>query len=146
MSDDRDLFGEPLDPRKAPPEALTPPQWRALEDWAEARVPWISRGALGSMLPLAWHVEQALDWGRANGRRRPSWPATCRNWIRKAEAERLARMRSPEVGLALRDPARWAREFDARHRVLRSAASNAPQEVLRPEGATVHRLVPRSRG
>lgn len=132
--------------RRPPPADLSPPQWAALRDWAEVRVPWLSRGALGATITLETYVETVLDWGRSNGKRKADWPATVRNWIKNEEFPRVARLAGDGPRLALRDPVAWAREYDRLHAHIGAIGTDAgAAEVVRPSGGTVHRLTPRPR-
>lgn len=116
--------------RRPVPDALSPEEMAELRRWAEERVPWLSRAAFGSVRTLESYVEEVLDWGRANGRSKASWVATCRNWIRRDEferLERLARNGTTRALGALRDPKRWREEWDAK-----VAATRRPEA---PEGS-----------
>ncbi len=103
---------------RPPPPSLSPEEWASLRSWADAAVPWVSRGALGASRTLEGYVDEVLDWARSNGRRKADWVATCRNWIRRDERARLERLvasRSPlaeRAREALRSPAAWAASFD----------------------------------
>lgn len=110
------------------PDALDPIEWNGLRRWAEQTVPWVTRGAFGSLRSLESYVEEVLDWGRSNGRLKTSWPATVRNWIRRDEFQRLERLaRAGNVGAseALRDPVAWRAAWDSK---VQAAALFAPRK------------------
>ena len=131
-----DLFDR--DPVHAPgarraPTNLNPAEWRELREWAEARVPWVSRGALGSLRTLEEHVDACLTYFRSSTKRRPGWLATVENWIRRDERERVERMaqRGDESArLACRDPKAWAARFDAKERAAASVVE--PTALISP--------------
>ncbi len=129
---------------------LTPPQMRALEEWAEKAVPWIRREALGSFTTLEAHVEECLDWWRADGRKKLDWPATIRNRIRQVERrrlERMARLGDEGAALALRRPIDWAKRYDAKARQSAPlAASGGDGGLIRPGGGNVIAIAPKGRG
>lgn len=147
-----DLFD--ADPIHAPgarraPDALNPAQLRHVEDWAEAHCPWISRGALDSLTPVEEYVDACLTHFRAGKTLRVDWAATVIAWIRKDErgdrgrVTRLARAGSESARLALRDPKRWAAEYDRKARLVAAAAP--PAELIAPvdSGARVVSLAAR---
>lgn len=94
------------------PEELTPTEVLSLEEWAEKKMPWISRGALGSTTTLEDYIDECLDWYRAKGRRQADWVATVRGWIRRDEKRRLTSPPSDYNKSALRDPQKWKQIFD----------------------------------
>ena len=145
MSNQPDLFEEPSSRRRAAPADLTPAEWSSLRAWAEERVPWVLRGALGAERSLEVYVETVLDWGRAKGVRRPGWVATIRNWIRNDEYPRLSRLAArgdASARLALRDAKAWRTEYDRAHAQVVALEQLSPSgpELVRPLGGTVTRL------
>ena len=114
---------------------------RALEDWAEATVPWIRREALDSFVPLLAHVAEILEWWQGEGKLKTNWVKTVQNRIRTQEQRRLVRLAQagrPDARVALRDPTTWAVVFDARARAAKAAGIQLPEpEVLRPTGGKV---------
>lgn len=125
-----DLFDS--DPKHAPgarraPKDLNPAEWRELRRWAEERVPWLTRGALGATASLEEYVDACLSHFRQSTKRRAGWVETCQNWVRTDERRRVERMANggnDAARLALRDPAAWRVQHD---RKLRLTA-----EVVRP--------------
>lgn len=147
MPDQRDLFPEPKRARKKTgtpaPDRLTPPQRRALEEWAERAVPWLSREALESFEYLGSYVEEILEWWRGEGGLKVDWLATIQNRIRKAERRRLielAKRGSESAKLALLNPEGWARGYDERAKASSAAAKAFGPEYLEPGGADVIEL------
>ena len=68
-----------------PPEQLTQADRDGLVKWLHAE---IKAGRLprhfGKKPRPRVLLEECLDWHRMNGRQRHDWPATVRNWFRKA--------------------------------------------------------------
>jgi hypothetical protein len=136
--------------RTMAPEALTPPQLKRLEDWAERRVPWLKREALDSFENLESYVEEILDWWRGEGGLKADWLATVRNRIEVMERRRLAKLATDgneAARQALRHPEAWAVAYDSRRRIVEAATTVVGLEgdTLKPKGAQVIRLAPRSR-
>lgn len=110
-----DLFGEERATATRAPAELNPAQWKHLREWAERSVPWVSRGALGSLTPIESYAEDCLLWFRQKNKRHVDWVATIQTWVRKDEKERLERMAragSASAKAALRDPVAWRERFD----------------------------------
>ncbi len=137
--------------RTTAPEALTPPQIKRIEDWAERRVPWLKREALDSFESVESYVEEILDWWRGEGGLKADWVATVRNRIEVMERRRLAKMAKEGHELArqaLRHPEAWATAYDARRRAVESATTVVGDEggLVKPQGAAIFQLrVPRRR-
>lgn len=121
------------------PEQLNPAQMKHLERWAEATVPWIARGALGSVLPLEWHIAETLEYWRSTGTLRPDWVATIQVRIRQVEHRRLAQLGTESAKLALRSPLEWARGFDRLAR-LKPQNLETEQSLPRPSGGKLIHL------
>lgn len=110
-------------PARRAPRTLNPAQQRHMEVWAEERVPWIRRGALGSLTSVEEYVDTVLAHFAGKKTRRPCWLGTIKNWIRRDERqrlERLAKSGNDEARLALRDPDAWRVKFDRADRVMRT--------------------------
>lgn len=137
-----DLFPKPKPARKKAgthaPDKLTPPQVRALEDWAELKVPWLRRKALDSFENLYSYIEEITEWWQGEGRPKANWVKTIQNRIRKVERKRvadLARGGSESARRALDDPIAWAKAYDARARASKQAArASGPADPIRPTG------------
>lgn len=133
------LFEIPDEPRARltrAPDHLNELQIKRLRSWAERTVPWISRSALGSLLPLETRAEEALEYFRGAGKRKADWTATIQTWIRRDElprVEQMARRGNDSAAEALRDPAGWASSFDR----LTSLKPKQTEEyeMIRPSGA-----------
>ncbi len=156
MTDDlEDLFPSSLPRgrkkrRTLAPEALTQPQLKRLEDWAERRVPWLKREALDSFENLESYVEEILDWWRGEGGLKADWLATVRNRIEVMERRRLAKMATEgheAARQALRHPEVWAIAYDSRRKAVEAATTivGSESDTLAPKGAKVIQLAPRSR-
>ncbi len=152
MADQNDLFDEPKSTRKKPgtraPDQLSKPQMLRLHEWAETTVPWIRREALDSFESIDSYVEVALDHFRGTGVVKADWLATVRNWIRKDEKRRLSWMirdGNDSARRALRDPVRWAIDYDRRLKILAAsdAAAAKPAESIGATGGRVVSLLSR---
>jgi len=123
------------------PDHLNPAQLKRLAIWAEETIPWVRRGALGSLLPLEAHVAEVLEYWASTGKRRANWVATIQVRLRDVEIGRvsqLARAGSDDAKLALRSPKEWVAQFERRAR-LKPEPSEAA-EIIRPEGGRVLNL------
>lgn len=124
------------------PDELNPAQMKRLETWAEATVPWVSRGALGAVTPLEWYVNETLEYWRSNGAIRPDWVATIQVRIRQVEQRRLASLAAQGnagARLALRSPKEWALSFDRLAR-LKPQKSESEELLPRPAGGKLIHL------
>jgi hypothetical protein len=139
MTDQPDLFpGRRAKQRgTSAPDGLTTRQLKALSEWAEEKVPWLSREVLESFESVESYVEECLDWWRGDGGLKVDWVATVRNRIRTKERGRLAklaRMGNTSAAQALRDPRGWADAFDARARATSIVATWEPADEIIPTG------------
>lgn len=129
------LFEDPTTsgaPRRAPRD-LNPGEWRELRRWAEARVPWVTRGAFGGTTSLEEHVDACLSYFRQTKKMRAGWLETVENWIRRderARVERLAKAGNEQARLALRDPDAWRSTFDRVARMGRPNVDPAPELIV----------------
>jgi hypothetical protein len=97
------------------PEELNPAELRKLQQWAEDHVPWVIRGALGSLTPLDEYVDACLGYFHGTKKMRPGWLGTVKTWIRKDERQRLeglARRGDQSARLALTKPIEWRTVHD----------------------------------
>ena len=132
------------------PQKLTPIQLQRLRQWAEEKVPWISRGCFESFTTLDAYVEEVLEYWTGTGGLKVNWLATVRNWIRRKERdrlERIARAGNAQAVLALREPADWVKSYDGKASAVErlDAATSEEKELIRPSGGVVVQIAGRIR-
>ena len=142
-----DLFPHPAKGKTRAPEQLNPKQLKQIHEWAERKVPWVSRGAFDAFTTVDDYIETALEWFGSAGLLKQKWPLTCQVWIRKEERKRLeslAKGGSADAKLALREPEEWQRRYDRKIQATRHVASSGGEALISPAGGNVLTLTPRN--
>lgn len=138
---ERDFFGEER-VRRAPAK-FNPAEWKRLRLWAEDHVPWIARGAFGSLTTLEEYVDTVLIFFQQGRKMRPGWVASVQNWVRREERSRLMRLAASgneNARLALRAPVQWREQFDRLAKEAKLARRPSEAAMLRPSGGTFSAL------
>lgn len=130
------------------PEELTERQIDLLTRWAEARVPWVTRGALEALTPLDDYTDACLAYFGGTKKVRPDWLGTIKNWIRRDERSRLTSMAkrgNESARLALMHPDKWRDGFDKIERQLATVSPEHTELIIPKDPARAGSSVSLSR-